>query len=175
MKSEFFLMELNFNGDNMKLSKAYTYTKEGLTMTTCRIVLASHGKLAAGMLNTVQMLLGQLDNITAYCLMPEEDVNAFAKKLEEEVKTYGAENILFMTELIHGSPFNSVVALTREYDIHHISGTNLAMLMEVVLARNEDGITLDQLCERAIAVAPQSYVDVRKLLQASEDEEDEDE
>jgi mannose/fructose-specific phosphotransferase system component IIA len=107
--------------------------------------------------------------------MPEEDVNAFAKKLEEEVKTYGAENILFMTELIHGSPFNSVVGLTREYDIHHISGTNLAMLMEVVLARNEDGITLDQLCERAIAVAPQSYVDVRKLLQASEDEEDEDE
>ncbi|MBP3852160.1 MAG: PTS mannose transporter subunit IIA, partial [Erysipelotrichaceae bacterium] len=112
-------------------------------MSNVRIVLASHGKLAAGMLNTVQMLLGQLDNITAYCLMPEEDVNAFAKKLEEEVKTYGAENILFMTELIHGSPFNSVVGLTREYDIHHISGTNLAMLMEVVLARNEDGITLD--------------------------------
>ena len=140
-----------------------------------RIILASHGKLAAGMLNTVQMLLGELENIEAYCLMPEEDVNEFAKKLENEVKEYGAENILFMTELIHGSPFNSVVGLTREYDIYHISGTNLAMLMEVVLARNEEGITLEQLCQRAINVAPTSFVDVRKLLNASEDEEEDDE
>ena len=140
-----------------------------------RIVLASHGQLAAGMLNTVQMLLGELDNITAYCLMPEEDVNEFARKLEAEVKEYGAENILFMTELIHGSPFNSVVGLTREYDIHHISGTNLAMLMEVVMARNTDGMTMDELCQRAIEVAPNSFVDVRKLLSGSDDDQEDEE
>lgn len=144
-------------------------------MEKCRIILASHGKMAEGVLNTVQMLLGQLDNITAYCLMPEEDVNEFAKKLEKEVKEYGEENILFMTELIHGSPFNSIVGLTREYDVHHISGINLAMLMEVVLARNEDGITLDQLCERAMSVAPTSYIDVRKMLAAAADDEEDDE
>ena len=80
-----------------------------------------------------------------------------------------------MTELIHGSPFNSVVGLTREYDVYHISGTNLAMLMEVVLARNEEGITLEQLCQRAINVAPTSFVDVRKLLNASNEEEEDDE
>ena len=36
-----------------------------------RLVLASHGKLSEGMLNTVQMLLGPQENIRAYCLMPE--------------------------------------------------------------------------------------------------------
>ena len=78
-----------------------------------RIVLASHGKLSEGMLNTVQMLLGPQENIAAYCLMPEQDVNTFSAKLEEEVKAHGAENIVFLTELLHGSPFNCTVSLTR--------------------------------------------------------------
>ena len=38
-----------------------------------------------------------------------------------------------MTELMHGSPFNAVVSLTRNHQIYHITGTNLAMLMGALL------------------------------------------
>ena len=140
-----------------------------------RIVLASHGKLSEGMLNTVQMLLGPQENMKAYCLMPEQDVSTFSAALEEEVKTYGAENIVFMTELLHGSPFNCTVSLTRNYDVYHVSGINLAMLMGAVMERDEEGSTPETVCEAAIAAAEGSYQDVRKLLAASDDEEEDDE
>lgn len=138
-----------------------------------RIVLASHGELARGMLNTVQMLLGQQENITAYCLYPEQDVGEFTELLKKEVEEFGEENIIFMTELLHGSPFNCIVNLTRDYDIHHISGTNLPTLMGAVLARDEEDATADSICEAAIEASQQSIVDVRKLLgEAEEDDED---
>lgn len=140
-----------------------------------RIVLASHGKLSEGMLNTVQMLLGPQENIKAYCLMPEQDVSGFSEALAEEVRTYGPENIVFMTELLHGSPFNCIVSLTREYDVYHISGTNLAMLMGAIMERDEEEATPETVCDAAMAAAEGSYQDVRKLLTSALDEEEDDE
>lgn len=140
-----------------------------------RIVLASHGKLAEGMLNTVQMLLGKQENITAYCLMPEEDVNGFAEKLAAEARQYGEENVVFMTELLHGSPFNCTVSLTREMNVYHVSGINLAMLMGAIMERDNEDSTAEQVCDAAIEAAEGSYQDVRKLLAATDDEEEDDE
>lgn len=137
-----------------------------------RLVLASHGKLSEGMLNTVQMLLGPQENITAYCLMPEQDVSAFSEALAEEIKTYGAENIVFLTELLHGSPFNCTVSLTRDYDVYHVSGINLAMLMGAIMERDDEDSTPETVCEAALAAAEGSYQDVRKLLTASDDDDD---
>lgn len=138
-----------------------------------RVVLVSHGEQSKGMLNTVQMLLGPQENIAAYSLYPEESVSDLEAKLEKEIEEYGAENIIFLTELKHGSPFNVVVGLTRNYDLYHISGTNLAMLMTVLLERDFDGATCEGLCESAINAAKDSYVDVRKMLMESDEEEDE--
>ena len=119
------------------------------------------------------MLLGPQENIAAYSLYPEESVSDLEAKLEKEIEEYGAENIIFLTELKHGSPFNVVVGLTRNYDLYHISGTNLAMLMTVLLERDFDGATCEGLCESAINAAKDSYVDVRKMLMESDEEEDE--
>lgn len=140
-----------------------------------RLVLASHGELSKGMLNTVQMLLGPQENIKAYCLMPEQDVDTFSALLAEEVATYGAENIVFMTELLHGSPFNCTVSLTRDYDLYHVSGINLAMLMGAIMERDDEDATPETVCAAAIEAAEGSYQDVRKLLAASDDDEDDDE
>lgn len=140
-----------------------------------RIVLASHGKLAEGMLNTVQMLLGPQENMKAYCLSPDEDVDGFEDKLKKEIEEYGAQNIIFMTELLHGSPFNCLVNLTKEYDLHHISGTNLPTLMGAVLARDDEDATIDEVCQAAMEASQNSILDVRALLQTAEDEEDDDE
>ena len=140
-----------------------------------RIVLASHGKLSEGMKNTVQMLLGPQENLEAYCLMPEQDVSTFTAKLKAEIEEYGAENIVFMTELLHGSPFNCTVNLTREYDVYHVSGINLAMLMGAIMARDDDDATPEDVCEAAIEAAEGSYQDVRKLLSGDDDDEEDDE
>lgn len=140
-----------------------------------RIVLASHGGMAKGMLDTVQMLLGPQENMTAYCLSPEQDVEQFKAILRKEVEENGAENVIFMTELIHGSPFNSVVDMTREYDVYHVSGTNLSTLMGAVLARDEEDATAESICEAAMEASQQSIIDVRKMLAATDEDDEEEE
>lgn len=138
-----------------------------------RIVLVSHGEQSKGMLNSVQMLLGPQENIAAYCLYPEQPVTELIATLEKEVETYGAENIIFMSELKHGSPFNAVVSLTREHDIYHITGTNLATLMNVIMERDEEDTTAETICTNALAEAQDSILDVRKMLaESAADEED---
>ena len=137
-----------------------------------RIVLASHGEQSKGMLNTVQMLLGEQDNIIAYGLYPEQTVTDLTEKLQAEIEKYGVENIIFMTELMYGSPFNSVVSLTRDYDVYHISGINLAMLMSAIIERDNDDTNAEKICEVALEAANGSFVDVKKLLSTSESEED---
>ena len=137
-----------------------------------RVVLVSHGEQSKGMLNTVQMLLGEQTNIAAYSLYPEQTIDDLTKVLREEIEKYVAENIIFLTELKHGSPFNAVVSLTRDYDVYHVTGTNLAMLMTIVLERDFEGATCEGLCEAAINAAADSYVDVRKMLMDSDDDEE---
>lgn len=138
-----------------------------------RIVLASHGEQSKGMLNTVQMLLGEQENIAAYSLYPEQPVTDLTEKLQAEIEQYGAENIIFMTELKQGSPFNAVVSLTRNYDIYHITGINLAALMTAIMERDDENITAEQLCETIIEESQNTMLDVRKLLAAGTNDDDE--
>lgn len=139
-----------------------------------RVILVSHGEQSAGMLNSVQMLLGPQENIAAYSIYPEQPKEALTEKLRAEVEKYGAENIIFMTELKFGTPFNAVVDLTRDYDVYHITGTNLATLMTVIMERDDEGATAQALCAAAMETAKDSIVDVREMLSAEADEEEED-
>ena len=138
-----------------------------------RIVLVSHGEQSKGMLNSVQMLLGPQENIVAYSLYPEQSVSDLTDQLRSEVETYGAENIIFMSELKLGSPFNAVVSLTRDHDVYHISGTNLATLMTVITERDDEDATAENVCIAAMETAQDSIVDVRMMLSEETDMEEE--
>lgn len=138
-----------------------------------RVVLVSHGEQSQGMLNTVQMLLGPQQNIAAYSLYPEQSVADLTRNLKKEVDAHGSDNIIFMTELMHGSPFNAVVSLTRDHRIYHITGVNLAMLMGALLERDDEKATAESICDAAIAAMEGSFADVRKILEQSGEEEDE--
>lgn len=49
------------------------------------IILASHGRLAEGMLDTLQIFSDGAKQIEALCLMPGDDVAEFLEKLKEAI------------------------------------------------------------------------------------------
>jgi PTS system mannose-specific IIA component len=127
-----------------------------------KIVLVSHGGYSQGLKESVQMLVGQQEDLVAYSLLPDEPTTVLREKLEGEMKAADGE-ILFFTDLFHGSPFNVVVSLMGEYDIHHVTGINLPLLLEAIMKRNS-GATADEICADIIEVAPSTIVDVKKFL-----------
>ena len=45
------------------------------------ILLASHGRLAEGLLDTLQIFCGELQQMQALCLLPGEEITEFMEKL----------------------------------------------------------------------------------------------
>jgi len=128
-----------------------------------KIILVSHGSYSKGLLESVQMILGQQDELVAYGLFPEETPAVLTEKLEQEIKGGNETDILFMTDLFHGSPFNCVVSLMQNYQFEHITGINLPLLIEAIMNRNA-GIPAKDICRKVIEMAPGTIMDVGKYL-----------
>lgn len=134
-----------------------------------KIILVSHGPFSKGLLESVQMVLGEQEGMSAHCLMPEETPAALSERLEAEIKKAEGEDVLFLTDLYHGSPFNVVVSLMRDYKFYHITGINLPLLIDAIMSRN-GGAPVQEICDRLVEQAPGTILDVNKLLEEDTEE-----
>lgn len=134
-----------------------------------KIILVSHGPFSKGLLESVQMVLGEQEGMSAHCLMPEETPAALSERLEAEIKKADGEDVLFLTDLYHGSPFNVVVSLMRDYKFYHITGINLPLLIDAIMSRN-GGAPVQEICDRLVEQAPGTILDVNKLLEEDTEE-----
>ena len=101
-----------------------------------KFVLASHGHLSEGMLDTLQMLLGPQEDVLTFVLHPEEEAARLGERMEAALEPEDEGNIVFFTDLYFGSPFNQVVNLSRNHAIYHVTGMNVPTLVEALVARN---------------------------------------
>lgn len=136
-----------------------------------KVIVVSHGDFSKGLVNSIQMLVGEQENLVAYSLYPEQTVDSLREELEEEIKkTKEGEDILFLTDLFHGSPFNVVVSLMRDYSFYHITGINLPLAVEVMMGRYMDK-NAETICEEILNAAPGTVMDVNKMFEEEEEEE----
>jgi mannose PTS system EIIA component len=101
-----------------------------------RIVVVSHGELAAAMLASAEMICGEIDDATAVCLQPEDSPETYLERLMPAIGTDG-KPVLILADLQGGTPYNvsSVVcrrALATGPELALVCGVNLGMLLEVV-------------------------------------------
>lgn len=137
-----------------------------------KVIAVSHGDFSKGLINSIQMLVGEQEDLVAYGLYPEQTVDSLREELEEEIKkTKGGEDILFLTDLFHGSPFNVVVSLMRDYSFYHITGINLPLAVEVMMGRYMDK-DAQTICEEILNAAPGTVMDVNKMFEEEEEEEE---
>lgn len=104
------------------------------------LILASHGNLAEGMLNSVQLLAGPQKNISAITLKPGNSIEAFAQKLSNEIKNQinKEKHVLVLTDMFGGSSTNSALIALQNLDFKCITGMNLPMVLEAVLDQNQN-------------------------------------
>lgn len=131
-----------------------------------RIILVSHGNLAKVLLENAEMLMGPQDNIAAYGLMRDEKTDDFMAVLRDEISRHEKENVIFISDLMNGTPCNVLMMLTRDYPgLYHITGMNLATVIGCITARsNHPNASAEIICERTLAYVEDSILDVRVLL-----------
>ena len=103
------------------------------------IIVATHGRLAEGMIDALELMIGKQENIWFLGLRHEDSIDSFIKRVD----SFAADtdhDILFMTDLLGASPYNAAAqAIHHNRDKHVIcvSGINLSMLVEAALKRND--------------------------------------
>ena len=136
------------------------------------IVVASHGSLASGMLDALELLSGEHEAIQAIGLQRGDSPDTFVSNVEDAINAVDeGEGVLVLVDLFGGTPSNAVAQLLERDDLNAVAGVNLPMLLSVVFARDE--MNLSALTEEAVRASCDSVVDIRhKLFDTSDDEED---
>lgn len=138
-----------------------------------KVIAVSHGSFSKGLVDSVQMLVGEQEKLVAYGLFPEQTVTTLKEKLQAELDaTEEGEEVLFLTDLFHGSPFNAVVDLMRDYDFYHITGINIPLAVLVMMGRYADK-SADEICRELMAEAPDTVKYVNDMFHVDDEEEEE--
>ena len=102
------------------------------------IILASHGNMAEGMLDSIKLFFGdEIDKISALCIHAGDDPVEFDHQITSEIKKMGNENgTLIFVDMFGGTPGKRSAMILKDSglasSIKVITGMNFTMLLEVM-------------------------------------------
>ena len=104
------------------------------------IIIATHGKLAEGLLDSLELITGMKDNIRTLSLERSMDVTEYGRILSDTVKEMDdLSGVIVFTDLFLASPYNQAVLgyrnIGKDDKYYVVSGVNLPMLIEAVNLR----------------------------------------
>ncbi|MBZ9685459.1 hypothetical protein G9F72_003715 [Clostridium estertheticum] len=107
-----------------------------------KILIVSHGTLAKGNYEAAKMFFGELTNVIYLCLEENMGIEDYKKKLTDVIQDIsGSEQIVVLSDIKGGSPYNSVVSILSEKGLLKkskiLTGLNLIMLISVLMIENE--------------------------------------
>jgi PTS system mannose-specific IIA component len=118
--------------------------------TLISILVVSHGALAEGMLDAMQMITGPQEKVLALGLKETEAPEDLIDRIREAADALDdGDGVLIMVDLYGATPFNSSSRLFMEssHSIEVVTGVNLPMLVEIVMSR--EGVSLADLLQQA--------------------------
>jgi len=102
------------------------------------LVLTGHGSFPNGMLESIQLITGEIDQIKVIPF--ETDQNKLNEELERAIEEVdNGDGVVCFTDLAGGTPFNVSSKLAAEKEnVRVIGGTNSPMLLSAVFQRDSD-------------------------------------
>lgn len=139
------------------------------------ILLVSHGGMAAGMKDSLELIVGPLRNVDVESLVAGQDIEEFKENVINRIKELNeGGGVLVFVDLFGASPYNvaqyATLKLNGAIDIRVITGMNLPMVLEGVLLRETSD--LDSLVKTLLVNGRESIVEPITLDDINEDEGD---
>ncbi|RHM63203.1 PTS sugar transporter subunit IIA [Coprobacillus sp. AF33-1AC] len=114
-----------------------------------KIILASHGELSKGMLDSVKMIVGDLaKNVETFSLYPGANPGDYADKLKKEISSSN-EKYIIICDIKGGSVYNALVQTCTYDNVDIFSGMNMNLVLEIVLAVSSGNIDLNAILSHA--------------------------
>lgn len=124
------------------------------------IQVITHGKMAEGMIDSVDMVLGDTENVVFNELKRGEDIEKFGGRVMETTKEVKSEDgVLIFVDMFGASPYNVSFMNSREMEADKykvIAGVNLPLLIEAISSRGM--MTLDELYNHVLSMKSDSII-----------------
>lgn len=130
-------------------------------MTDKEILVLTHGQFGEELVKSAEMIVGSLENVSALSLMPDMSAEEF-KSITEDFLEDTDNEVICLVDLFGGTPSNTIMYLSQNYNITIVSGVNLPMLLEVYMNLNTE--TTEKLADIALETIVESGKNVSKLL-----------
>ena len=114
-------------------------------MSEKKVILASHGELSRGMMHSVQMIVGQNEDLSCMGMMPGEHYQPMVDKVREMAEQNPQTQFIVITDLFGGSVCNGMTMLAGYPNVKVLTGMNMGLVINVLLTPG--ALTEEQLAE----------------------------
>ena len=104
------------------------------------VVVVTHGQLAIELVNSAEMIVGDLPQFTAVSIGWHDDVNDARGDIERAVERVRSDGgVLILTDMFGGTPSNLGMTFLETDRLEVITGVNLPMLIKLAsLTKSSD-------------------------------------
>ncbi|AXY24889.1 PTS mannose transporter subunit IIAB [Suicoccus acidiformans] len=111
------------------------------------IQVITHGKFAEGIIDSVDMIIGNTEQVAHNELKRGQDIDEFREEVKETTEQIMSEDgVLIFVDMFGASPYNSALINSRDIEGDNykvITGVNLPLLIEAI--SNRASMDLDKL------------------------------
>ncbi|OCG38631.1 PTS sugar transporter subunit IIA [Gilliamella sp. Gris1-4] len=142
------------------------------------VLLISHGKMAAGMKDSVTMIVGEQDKFETLSLNPGQDINQLKTDLFNCSKSLDSgKGVLIFVDLYGASPYNASMKCVPQWrelgmDVRVITGMSLPMVINAVC--NRDSLSVQELAKECLEAGHDNIQDAIANLTHSNQSQNED-
>jgi mannose PTS system EIIA component len=110
------------------------------------VVVVTHGQLATELVNSAEMIVGDLPHFTAVSIGWHDDVSDAREDIAQAIeRVRGDGGVLLLTDMFGGTPSNLGMTFLEKDRIEVITGVNLPMLIKLAgTTRSSDLLAVAQ-------------------------------
>lgn len=105
--------------------------------------MISHGEMAKGMMDSISLFFGDLNQLDYLCLKKEDNPEQFREVMLNKVKSLdNGDGVIILSDILGGTPCNQAAYLINE-NITVLTGMNLGMLISIMASRQGQEVDID--------------------------------
>jgi PTS system mannose-specific IIA component len=110
-------------------------------------VIVTHGQLANELVSAAEMIVGEIQHVTAVSIGWHDDVDVAREEIERAIQRVDTgSGVLLLTDMFGGTPTNIAASFLGQAPVEIVTGVNLPMVIK--LATQEEGEQLSDLARR---------------------------
>ena len=126
------------------------------------IVLVSHANLGDALIRATEMIAGHAEGLYSVSLLPGASPESFGAELEKALQEIEGQDTLVLIDLFGGTPYNVAARLVLKENVECVTGANLPMLLELIMAR--DSASLPELAAEITQAGQESVKNLGPML-----------